>query len=168
MNRHRSTRWSLGLLLAAALVVAAGSVAWATEVEMPRLLVVDATKTFASTLRVGGLVGALRASGAMAVEVVLTDAASVLDDPLPGSPEETEAFDLMIILPRGLDDGTAIRIWLLSESPGRLAPSVVAAYHAASQTIDLVFAGVARAVDVTEDLYPALLWAGYRARGWMR
>jgi hypothetical protein len=168
MNRYGTIKRTTAVFVAAALVVLAAGAASATEPGLPRLLVVDSTKSFASTLRVGGLMGALRAAGLMTVEIHLSEATSPHDDPLPLSPEEGEPFDLMIFLPRGLDDGTSTQIWLVSNGFDRLAAPVLAAVRAAAQTIDLVFAGSAHAVDVSQDLYPGLLWGSYRARGWMR
>jgi hypothetical protein len=135
---------------------------------MPRVLVVDATKSFASTLRVGALVGALRGTGAVAVDVHLAEGRSFLDDPLPAEPQNGVVYDLLILIPRGLDDGSAERIWIVSDAPSHLAPSAAAALVLVQATVDAVFDGLGYAVDVTEDLYPAFLWAGYRARGWVR
>jgi hypothetical protein len=134
----------------------------------PRVLVIDATKSFASTLRTGALIGALRSSGAMRVDVILADVESVLEDPLPGEPDDDVVYDVIVLLPRGLDNATARRIWILSDAPDDLPPAVRAAWQIIGQAAEAVFVPLATAIDVTEDLYPSLLWAGYRARGWLR
>ncbi len=135
-----------------------------------RVLVVDETKTFNSTMRVAGLVGALRSVGMFDVGITLADVMSSYDDPLadrlPGVDEEP--YDLIVILPRGLDDGTASHIWIVSAGMSALSPSVAAGLDAIAGIIEQVFAGIGEGIDVTEDLWPGLLWAAYSTKGWIR
>jgi hypothetical protein len=134
-----------------------------------RLLVVDETKTFLSTMRIGGLVGALKQLGVFEVRVQFADVSWSYDDPLDGAepPSVEERYDVMVILPRGLDDGSIDQIWLLSETPEE-APEMWTAVEGLAFLVDQVFDGVASAVDVTEDLWPGLLWLAYSMGGWTR
>ena len=93
-----------------------------------RVLVVDETKTFASTMRVAGLVGGLRSVGLFDVGVTLAEVVGNYDDPLADrTPEEgEEPFDLIVILPRGLDDGSIGQIWVVSAGLSSLSPIVTA------------------------------------------
>ena len=135
-----------------------------------RVLVVDETKTFASTMRVAGLVGALRSVGLFDVGVALADVASSYDDPLVDRiPEEGEnPHDLIVILPRGLDDGSMRQIWVVSAGLSSLSPIVTASLEVLTGIVDQVFGGAGEAIDVSEDLWPCLLWATYSMKGWIR
>jgi len=165
--RSRS-RW---LVLTGLLAVTVPLVASAQpESGAVRVLVVDETKTLASTMRVAGLVGALRSIGAFEVGVALADVATSYDDPLAGRfPAEGEApYDLILILPRGLDEGSINRIWIVSAGLSSLTPAVAASLGVLAGTVDLVFAGVGRTIDVSEDLWPCLLWSAYSMNGSIR
>lgn len=157
--------WTCVLVIAAALVASAQP-----EVVPIRVLVVDETKTFDSTMRVASLVGALRSVGMFDVDVALADVASSYDDPLAGrEPEEGgELYELIAVLPRGLDDGSVHQIWIVSAGLDDLSPAVAAALDIASGILEQVFAGIGEATDVSEDLWPCLLWAVYSTNGWVR
>jgi len=135
-----------------------------------RLLLVDETKTFASTMRVGALAGALKKTGLFDVAVRLVDVADSYDDPLQAAqPDSGQApFDVIAVLPRGLDDGSTTQIWLVTAAPESLTPTVRAGLNAASFLIDQVFQGLAEAMDATEDLWPGLLAALYLKKGWLQ
>ena len=164
-RRSMVVGWTCVLVIAAALVASAQP-----EVAPIRVLVVDETKTFNSTMRVAGLVGALRQVGMFDVGVALADVASSYDDPLVDrSPGADEApYDLIIILPRGLDDGSATQIWIVSAGIGSLPAAVAAGLDLLSGVVDQVFAGLGEATDVSEDLRPCLLWSVYSMKGWIR
>lgn len=157
--------WMCVLVVMTALVAFAQS-----EGEPVRVLVVDETKTFASTMRVAGLVGALRLVGLFDVGVALADVTSSYDDPLTDrSPEVgAEPYDLIVILPRGLDDGSMSRIWTVSAGMSSLSPMVTTSLDLLTGIVDQVFAGIGEAIDVSEDLWPCLLWATYSLKGWIR
>ena len=164
----RSLIMSLAVI---ALMIAIALGALAQEAPaLVRVLVVDETKTFNSTMRVAGLVGALRSVGLFDVGVALADVTSSYDDPLAGrAPEEgEEAYDLIVVLPRGLDDGSIGQIWIVSAGLSSLSPGVSAALDVAEGIVDQVFAGIGEGTDVSEDLWPCLLWAVYSTKGWIR
>ena len=135
-----------------------------------RLLLVDETKTFISTMRVGALAGALNKMGSFDVSVKLVDVLSSYDDPL--NTEQLDSgqapFDVILVLPRGLDDGSVGQIWLATAGLESLIPTVRAGVEAASYIVDQVFQGLAEAIDVSEDLWPGLLAALYLKEGWLR
>jgi hypothetical protein len=158
--------------LTCALIVAALTASAASQAapEAVRLLVVDETKTFASTLRVTGLVKALKGVGLYEIDVEVADVVSSYDDPLDGlNPDPaSESYDLMLIIPRGLDDGSVATIWIVSDGLLQLAAHVRAGVELLSALVDQVFTGIGRAVDVYEDLFPGFFWALYVNQGWMR
>ena len=135
-----------------------------------RILVVDETKTFTSTMKVGGIVGALRKMGLFEVSVQLADVKTDYDDPLAGTtPAADQApFDLIIILPRELDTKVNVSIWLVSDGFDSLSPFVRNAVDVISNVVDRVFAGSGQTMDVSEDLWPGFLWASYVSKGWIQ
>ena len=134
-----------------------------------RILVIDETKTFTSTMKVAGTIGALRQMGLFDVSVRLADVETDYDDPLAGAvPEpDQDPFDLILILPRGLDTKTNVSIWLVSNGLDSLSPFIRGAVDLVSNVVDQVFAGSGQTIDVSEDLWPGFLWAAYVLKGWM-
>ena len=133
-----------------------------------RLLLVDETKTFTSTMRVGALAEALKGFPLFEVSVRLVDVESSYEDPLGGALPDQAPFDIILILPRGLDDRSVTQIWLVTSGLDELAPPVRAGLTAVSQVLDQVFQGIGEAIDVTEDLWPGLLSALYQKKGLLR
>jgi len=133
-----------------------------------RILLVDETKTFTSTMKVAGTIGALRQMGLFEVSVRLSDVDNDYADPLAGITLETgqDPFDLILILPRGLDTRTNVSIWLVSDWLDVLSPFVRGAIDLISNVVDQVFAGSGQTIDVSEDLWPNFLWAVYAKKGW--
>jgi len=132
-----------------------------------RLLLVDETKTFSSTMRVGALAGILKKSGAFDVAVEMVDVSSSYADPLAGKSPADTPYDIILIIPRGIDDGSVDQIWLVTRGFGELPPSAVQGIKMLSALIDKVFAGLAHATDVTQDLFPGFFSALYVKEGWL-
>jgi hypothetical protein len=153
-------------------VMLLGWSAMAIAQELPptiRVLLIDETKTFTSTMKVAGTIGALRQMGLFDVSVRLADVENDFSDPLAGiMPEpKQEPFDLILILPRGLDTKTNVSIWLVSDGLNVLSPFARGAVELVSNVVDQVFAGSGQTIDVSEDLWPGFLAAAYMLRGWM-
>lgn len=168
----RSIRWRLGLTFVLA-ALALGVVANAqpeTACEAVRLLVVDETKTLLSTMRVGGIVGILKASGQFVVDVRFADVESSWDDPLAGETRgsDLEPYDLLLVIPRGIDDGSADWIWVLSDGPMLLPPHVSGGIDLIAQIVSQVFEGNVRPTGVYDDLLLGFLYEFYVMEGWMR
>ena len=133
------------------------------------LLFIDGTKTFASTVRVGALAVAIRATGVFDLSVCFTDQERLNEDPMSAVTERPAgAYDVVVVLPRDLDDGTSDTVWIVTEVLPWTSPEGWGLVELLSDLIDGVFAGSATAVDPTEDLWPALLATTYRAEGWLR
>ena len=155
--------------LVAVLVLSVGLAGLSQSAPEPtRVLVVDETKTFLSTMRVAGLVGALRQVGLFDVSVALGDVNSNYDDPLAGQEPPADPYDVILILPRGLDNGSIDTVWVVSNGLDLLLPPVRAGVDVISQVAEQVFADLAEAVNVYEDLFPAFLWGLYSVKGWVK
>jgi len=141
-----------------------------TPGEQVRLLVVDQTKTFLSTMRIGGLVGALKGTGLYAVDVTFADAASDWDDPLAGQAlaEGADPYDVVLIIPRGIDDGSADWVWILSQPASMAPPEVAMGLGVLGEVLGLVFEGAMDPMNSADDLYLAFLHSLYISEGWMR
>jgi hypothetical protein len=159
----RRTAWMVIAVLCC-LVVGAVTVGAAPY----RVLLVDGTKTLEATLRVGGLAGAIRQSGFAEVSVIFSNVTSAFADPLVGQPLPTTPFDLIIIIPRGVGDGTSDLVWLLiAGSPGA-NPAASSALSLLSSGMGLVFGGGVRALGPLDDLWATLTASLYAAEGWLR
>jgi len=135
-----------------------------------RLLVIDETKTFLSTMRIGGLVGALKGAGLFQVDVEFADVESSWDNPLAGATPvaEQEPYDIVLVVPRGIDDGTADWVWILNGPEHLVAPQVMAGVDVLEQFVGLVFEGNVAPVGVNDDLMVTFLYGLYVVEGWIR
>jgi len=139
------------------------------EVSPMATLLVDATKTFSSTLRVAALAGAIRAAGTFDLHVCFSDESSLYRDPLGPLRERPDGvYDVVLIVPRGIDDGTVGAVWIVTNSFPWISPADWAPVDALSRLVDTVFAGLATAVDPTEDLWTSALASDYRTQGRLR
>jgi hypothetical protein len=133
-----------------------------------RVLVVDGTKTLDSTMRVVGLASGIEQSGLADVTVLLADNLGSFDDPLVDRPLPEEPYDLVLIFPRGVDDGTAYTVWMLVGGQPGEAAGIEQALALLSEGIRTAFAGTLSAMGPTDDLWAGLTAALYVQRGWLR
>ena len=167
MNTRRRLPRLIGAFLLGWTIVPAGQ-------RMPpttRILVVDGTKTFASTMKVAGTIGALQQMGLFEVSVQLSDIENDYAAPplVRATPESGQyPYHLILILPRGLDTKANVSVWLVSNGFDSLLPFVRRAVDRVSDVVDQAFAGSGRTIDVSEDLWPCLMWAAYVSKGWIQ
>lgn len=133
-----------------------------------RVLLVDGTKTLEATLRVGGLAGAIRQSGLAEVSVLFTDVVSPYDDPLAGREAPAEPYDLVLIIPRGVGDGSADIVWVLVGDAVGVSPELASSFNLLSSGIGMAFAGAVRALSPLDDLWALFTSALYASEGWLR
>jgi len=133
-----------------------------------RVLLVDCTTTLESTIRVGGLAGGIRQSGLAELNVLFSDVASPYDDPLAGRPLPTAPFDLILIIPRGVGDGTASVVWLLVVGNPEGNPTASSALKLLSAGMSLVFGSNVCGAGPLDDLWATLTASLYAAEGWLR
>jgi len=164
MKRSIIAALFLGLIVGGSLAAVADS----SSASPYRVLVVDGTKTLASTMRVMGLAGGIRQSGVADVTVILADDLGPFGDPLRGRSRPETPFDLILIVPRGIDDGTAPRIWILVAGNPRENPLVAQAIELLRGGIGRAFAGIASAVGPLDDLWAALTASAYVREGWLQ
>ncbi len=131
------------------------------------MLLIDETKTFASTMRVGALAGILRKAGMVDLSVELVEVTSSYENPLSGIALPDDPYDIILVIPKGIDDGSVAQIWLVTPYFEERSPEY-AHLLALSGLIDRVFDGIATATDVSEDLFPGFFAALYFQQGWLR
>ena len=154
---------SIGLVCFAQEAPASESV----QAPAPRVLLIDETRTFASTMRVGALAGALRQAG-VDLEVRLEPVASSFIDPLAGVTNSADPFDLILVVPVGIEDGSLDAVWLLRRSTAPDTAEVLGAIEPLRYLLSAVFEGVASPVGIRDDFWLDALAASYESRGWLR
>lgn len=169
MNRKRANAWSAALAMA--LLVIGGGLALADEPagtsSTYRVLIVDGSKTLNATMRVVGLASAIGRSGFAEVTVQLADGLGPFVDPLTDQKRPDEPYQLIILVPRGVDDATAYGIWILLPGDPQATPEAAQAVALLGAGIDAAFSGIASAVGPTDDLWAALTAALYVQEGWL-
>jgi hypothetical protein len=166
--RKKSLVLVIGLLVVLLPFVSKGQIASALNATLKaRMLLVDETKTFASTMRVGALAGILRKTGMVDLSVELVEVMSSYENPLSGIALPDDPYDIILIIPKGIDGGSVEQIWLVTPHFEERSPEH-AHLLALSGLIDRVFAGIATATDVSEGLFPGFFAALYFQQGWLR
>jgi hypothetical protein len=132
-----------------------------------RLLIVDETKTFSSTMRVGVLAGILKKNELFEVDVKMVEVDSSYADPLVESEPPAQAYDIILIVPRGIDNGSVDQIWIVTRGFDALSPPVKQGINMIEGIIGKMFAKVAVPTDVNDDLYPGFFSALYVEEGWL-
>jgi hypothetical protein len=164
-------RRAMGLALLCCVLLVVGGFGVETPVRTAapsRVLLVDCTTTLESTLRVGGLAGGIRQSGLAELTVLFSDVASPYGDPLAGRPLPVVPFDLIIVVPRGVGDGTASVVWLLVAGNPAGNPTASSALELLSAGMGAVFGDGVSGVGPLQDLWVALTASLYVAEGWLR
>lgn len=131
------------------------------------LLIVDETKTFTSSMRVGITANILKKLGLFAITADMVDVSSSYVDPLAGKTPPSQPYDIVVIFPRGIDNGSVDQIWVITRDLSTLSPHAVAAVTMLETVVNKMFTGVGTPTDVNADLFPGLLSALYVKEGWL-
>ncbi|MGQ9477337.1 MAG: hypothetical protein ACUVRH_02455 [Candidatus Bipolaricaulia bacterium] len=131
-----------------------------------QLLIVDETGTFASSMRVEVLARALKRTGLFALSARVVKVESSFADPLQGL-EPDKRYDLIVIVPRGIDDRTVRQVWIATRPFPEISEELRSAVAMVKAIADKIFTGVAEAVDVTEDAIPGLFATIFIKEGWL-
>jgi len=158
------SRW---VFLAVVLFLTASVAATAEDVPpRVRLLLVDETKTLENSMRVQVLASVAKKTGQFELSATIVDVVSSFDHPLTGQRPHT-AYDVIVVLPKGLDDDTLNQVWILTRPIDRdMRPEVktaIAILHGLGQK---VFPGISF-TDVTQDLIPGYFAALLIREGWL-
>ena len=172
MMKKGSWQRSLAILLLALLLSLGGSVIDSLAQDQGqgeaqfKLLIVDETRTFSSSMRVEVLARALIRTELFDLSAKIIDVSSSFDDPLQGE-EPDQQYDVILIVPRGIDDGTVKQIWIATRPFPELDEGLRGAVGTIKEIADGIFRGAAEAVDVTDDLIPGYFATLFIKEGWL-
>ena len=129
------------------LLVGWGAVSGFAEDEGPatesfELLLVDETRTFSSSVATG------------------------FENPLR-SLEPKQQCDIILSIPRTIERDTGKQLWVVTRAFSEISPQLHAAVLQVKGIATAVFADVAEAVDVSEDLSPGFFAALFIKEGWL-
>ncbi len=167
LNRNKNQVVVIVMIVLSIIAMSAAAQQGPTQHGKVKLLLVDETKTFSSTMRVGALAGFLKKSGEFDVTVKMVDVPSSYVDPLAGKPPADSPYNVILIIPKGIDDGSINQIWLITRGFNDLSPQMMRAIKVLSTVIDKVFSGLAQATNVNQDLFPGFFSALYVKKGWL-
>lgn len=131
-----------------------------------KLLIVDETRTFAISMRVELLARALKRTGLFDLSAKVVEVESSFVDPLQGL-EPDQRYDLILIVPRGLDDWTVRQLWLVTRPFNEVSPGLIQAVGVVKGLVAQVSQGLTAAVDVTEDAIPGIFATIFIRKGWL-
>ena len=131
------------------------------------LLIVDETQTIEASLFVNMAAAVLKGTGMFNVEAKIVDVDSSFDDPL--GPNETDrVYDIIVVVPRALDQRRLMQIWLATCPYLAGGPDVLERGVATIQ--DLVAErsqGQLTALGVHDDAVPGLFATIFDHHGWL-
>jgi hypothetical protein len=120
----------MGLLIVFALAGAA------QPSERVDLLLVDETQTLQASLMVQVYARALQESGLFNFDAKVVSVQSSYDDPLGVNPTE-KRYELIVIVPRGIEDGSVPQIWMITKPIGpQTRPQLLAAMDLIRQRVE--------------------------------
>jgi hypothetical protein len=131
-----------------------------------KLLIVDETRTFSSSMRVEVLARAIIRTALFDLSAKLIEVGSSYDDPLQGE-EPDRQYDVILIVPRGIDDGTVKQLWIATRPFTEVSEELRDAVAQLKEIADGIFQGAAEAVDVAEDLLPGYFATIFIREGWL-
>ncbi len=162
-------RQTLAILLIGLLLLSGGGVAGSqAEMEKVDLLLVDETQTLQASILVQILAQALKNTGLFQLEAKWANVQSSFDDPL-GSNSTGEQYEMILIVPRGLEDGSLRQLWIATRPiTHQTRWEILAGIQAIQALIEQGSQGQLQAVGVMEDLIPAWFAAIFARNGWLK
>ncbi|MFQ6034151.1 MAG: hypothetical protein ACE5KR_04745 [Candidatus Bipolaricaulia bacterium] len=151
------------LLIGGAVIAALGQEEGAQKFN---LLIVDETRTFGSSIRVEVLARVLLKTGLFELSAKIVEVPSSFADPLQGL-EPDKRYDLILVVPQGIDDGTVKQIWVATRPFPELDEELRGAVGTVKEIANGIFRGAATAVGVTDDLIPGYFAAIFIREGWL-
>jgi hypothetical protein len=130
------------------------------------LLIVDETRTFSSSMCVEVLARAVKRTGLFDLSAKIIDVSSSFDDPLQGK-EPDRQYDVVLIVPKGIDDGTVKQLWIATRPFTEISEELRGAVGTIKEIANGIFRGAAEAVDVTDDLIPGYFATIFIKEGWL-
>ncbi|MBS3765650.1 hypothetical protein KGY71_03910 [Candidatus Bipolaricaulota bacterium] len=141
------------------------------EAENPyRLMVVDGTRSLEISMRIQGLVSALKKREGLEVDAQTLKTEDPTLNPLKGM--EVEPYDLVMIVPPTIETGSIEQVWLvtrpLSQIPLEQKKGAMAQLDQLKEAVLKAFEGKVTPVGVNDDLIPAYFSTLFLREGALR
>ncbi|MFN4218703.1 MAG: hypothetical protein ACK4HB_05430 [Candidatus Bipolaricaulia bacterium] len=132
------------------------------------LLLVDETQTLQASLMVQIYARALQESGLFNFDAKIVQVESSYDDPL-GVNSTDKRYELIAIVPRGIEDGSVLSIWLITKPIGpQTRPELLAAIELIRQRVAQGSAGLFKALTVMDDGALGIFSSVFERHGWLK
>lgn len=131
-----------------------------------QLLLVDETRSFTASMAVELFARALKRTGLFDLSAKAVEVDSSFADPLQGR-EPDRRYDIIIIVPRGVEDGTVAQIWVVTRPFPEVSEGLRRAVALIKEIVNSGSQGRLRAVDVTEDAIPGIFATLFIREGWL-
>ncbi len=132
------------------------------------LLLVDETQTLQASLMVQIYARALQESGLFNFDAKVAHVQSSYDDPLGVNPTDKK-YELIVIVPRGIEDGSVPQIWLITQPIGPQTRSeLLAAIELIRQRVAQGSGGLFQALTVMDDGALGIFSSVFERHGWLK
>ena len=138
--------------------------------ERYKIVFVDESTTFEISMRVQGLVGALKARKELEVQAKTAEVENPTENPL--KEEEISGVDLVIIVPRTVETGRVNQVWVITRPittiPLEARAEAIERLEQLKGAIEKAFAGKVKPVGVNDDVIPAYFSTLFLREGILR
>ncbi|OGF56161.1 MAG: hypothetical protein A2Z21_10490 [Candidatus Fraserbacteria bacterium RBG_16_55_9] len=156
------------ILIGFLLLGAGGSVASQADAPKVQLLLVDETQTLQASILVQVLAQTLIRTGLFELQAKIVNVQSSFDDPLGPNPTDKQ-YELILIIPRGLEDGSLREIWMVTKPiTFGTRPELLTAIQTIKSLIEQGTEGRLKAIGVMDDFAPAWFAAIFAWHGWLQ
>ncbi len=132
------------------------------------LLLVDETETLQASLMVQVYARVLQESGLFNFEAKVVRVKSSYDDPLGVNTTE-KRYELIVIVPKGIEDGSVPQIWLITKPIGpQTRPELLAALEFIRQRVAQGSGGLLSALTVMDDGALGIFATVFEHHGWLK
>lgn len=132
------------------------------------LLLVDETQTLQASLMVQAYARALQESGLFNFDAKIVQVESSYDDPLGVNPTDKK-YELIAIVPRGIEDGSVPQVWLITKPIGpQTRPELLAAIELIRQRVAQGSGGLFKALTVLDDSALGIFSSVFDRHGWLK
>ncbi len=140
----------------------------AQPTERVDLLLVDETQTLQASLMVQIYARALQESGLFNLDAKVVSVQSSYDDPLGVNLTE-KRYELIVIVPRGIEDGSVPQIWMITRPIGpQTRPQLLNALELIRQRVEQGSAGLFKALTVMDDGALGIFATVFERHGWLK
>lgn len=154
-------------LVSVSFVVLFGLLSVAQPTERVDLLLVDETQTLQASLMVQIYARALQETGLFNFEAKIASVQSSYDDPL-GVNATDKKYELILIVPWGIEDGSIPQIWMITRAVHEVRPEVIAAVQIIRQRVSQDSGGRLKALSIMEDAALGIFASTFQSNGWLK